>query len=115
MPKQAEPRNVATLLNRAKMEYLSSIVFHTVLRTHSLATRTVWNTIDDRYPSIALLSNVTFLGFACFDSNEDQSIDRLGFTHLHVFWHILLPLRQCGILWMINTPILFSIWRIYHR
>ena len=34
-------------LNRAKLEYLSSIVFHTVLRTHSLATRTVWNTIDD--------------------------------------------------------------------
>ena len=80
MSKQAKPRNVATLLNRAKLgnvatllnraklEYLSSIVFHTVLRTHSLATRTVWNTIDDRYSSFALLSNVaTFLGFACFD------------------------------------------------
>ena len=51
-----------------KLEYLSSIVFHTVLRTHSLATRTVWNTIDDRYSSLALLSNVaTFLGFVCFD------------------------------------------------
>ena len=31
MSKQAKPRNVATLLNRAKLEYLSSIVFHTVL------------------------------------------------------------------------------------
>ena len=28
------------------MEYLSSIVFHTVLRTYSLASRPVWNTID---------------------------------------------------------------------
>ena len=46
---RAKLRNVATLLNRAKLEYLSSIVIHTVLRTHSLATRTVWNTIDDRY------------------------------------------------------------------
>ena len=36
--------------------------------TYSLATRAVWNTIDDRYSSFALLSNVaTFLGFACFD------------------------------------------------
>ena len=31
MSKQAKPRNVATLLNRAKLEFLSSIVFHTVL------------------------------------------------------------------------------------
>ena len=31
MSKQAKPRNVATLLNRANLEYLSSIVFHTVL------------------------------------------------------------------------------------
>ena len=31
MSKKAKPRNVATLLNRAKLEYLSSIVFHTVL------------------------------------------------------------------------------------
>ena len=30
MSKQAKPRNVATLLNGAKLEYLSSIVFHTV-------------------------------------------------------------------------------------
>ena len=65
---RAKLRNVATLLNRAKLEYLSSIVFHTALRTHSLAIRAVWNTIDDRYSSFALLSNVaTFLGFACFD------------------------------------------------
>ena len=28
---KANQRNVATLLNRAKLEYLSSIVFHTVL------------------------------------------------------------------------------------
>ena len=72
MSKQAKPRNVATLLNRAKLEYLSSIVFHTVLvageYVYSVATRTVWNSIDDRYSSLALLSNVTtFLGFACFD------------------------------------------------
>ena len=77
MSKQAKPRLVATLLNRAKLEYLSSIVFHTVLvasgflllvLTYSLATTAVWNTIDDRYSSFALLSNVaTFLGFACFD------------------------------------------------
>ena len=80
---RARLRNVATLLNRAKLEYLSSIVFHTVLRTHSLATRTVWNTIDDRYSSFALLSNeATVLGFACF-----------------------LPLGQCGILSMIDTPV----------
>ena len=31
MSKQAKPRNVATLLNRAKLEYLSLIVFHSVL------------------------------------------------------------------------------------
>ena len=31
MSKQAKPRNVATLLNRAKLEYLSSIIFHIVL------------------------------------------------------------------------------------
>ena len=31
MSKQATQRNVATLLNRAKLEYLSSIVFHIVL------------------------------------------------------------------------------------
>ena len=36
--------------------------------TYSLTTRTVWDNIDDRYSSFALLSNVaTFLGFACFD------------------------------------------------
>ena len=29
MSKQAKPRNVTTLLKRAKLEYLSSIVFHT--------------------------------------------------------------------------------------
>ena len=41
------------------MEYLSSIVFHTVLLT---------NTIDARYPSIALLSNIaTCVCFVCFD------------------------------------------------
>ena len=44
--------------------------------------------IDNRYSSFALLSNVaTFLGFACFDI-------------------ILLPLGQCGILSMIDTPVL---------
>ena len=64
-----KPKKVATLLNRAKLEYLSSIVFHTVLRTHSLATKIVWNTIDDRYSSFALLSNVAtfFWFFAYFD------------------------------------------------
>ena len=31
MSNHAKPRNVATLLNRAKLEYLSSIVFHIVL------------------------------------------------------------------------------------
>ena len=32
--------------------------------TYSLATRAVWNSINDRYSSFALLSNVaTFLGF----------------------------------------------------
>ena len=80
MSKQAKPRNVATLLNRAKLEYLSSIVFHTVLVARECVLRTVWNTIDDRYSSFALLSNVaTFLslallsnvatvfGIACFD------------------------------------------------
>ena len=36
--------------------------------TYFLATRTVWNTIDDRYSSFALYSNVAkFVGFACFD------------------------------------------------
>ena len=53
----------------------------------------MWNTIDDRYSSFALLSNVaTFLGFTCF-------------------LHILLPLGQCGILSMINSPVLFSIYK----
>ena len=79
MSKQAKPRNVATLLNRAKLEYLSSIVFLTVLVARECVLRTVWNTIDDRYSSFALLSNVatflsfallsdvaTFLGIACF-------------------------------------------------
>ena len=47
--------NVATLLGY-------------VVLTNSVATRTLWNTIDDRYSSFALLRNVaTFLGFACFD------------------------------------------------
>ena len=59
MSKQAKPRNVVTLLNRAKLVYLSSIGFHIVLRTHCLATRTVWNIIDDRYPSV---SNVATFG-----------------------------------------------------
>ena len=68
MSKQAKPRNVATLLNRAKLEYLSSIVFHTVLVAREYVRRTVWNTIADRYSSFALLSNVAiFLGIACFD------------------------------------------------
>ena len=80
MSKQAKPRNVATLLNRAKLEYLSSIIFHTVLVAKKYVSRAVWNTIDDRYSSFALLSNVatflnfallsnvaTFFGFACFD------------------------------------------------
>ena len=31
MSKQANPRNVATLLNRAELEYVSLIVFHTAL------------------------------------------------------------------------------------
>ena len=49
MSKQAKPRNVATLLTRAKLEYLSSIVFHIVLVAKKYVSRTVWNTIDDRY------------------------------------------------------------------
>ena len=62
MSRQAKPRNVATLLNRAKIEYLSSIVFRTVIVARECVRRTVWNTIDDRYSSFALLSNVaTFL------------------------------------------------------
>ena len=65
MSKQAKPRNVATLLNRAKLEYLSSTLFHTVLVARECVLRTVWNTIDDRYSSFALFSNVaTFLSFA---------------------------------------------------
>ena len=65
MSKQAKPRNVATLLSRAKLEYLSLIVFHTVLVARECVRRTVWNTIDDRYSSFALLSTVaTFLSFA---------------------------------------------------
>ena len=80
MLKQAKPRHVATLLNRAILGYLSSIVFLTVLVARECVRRTVWNTFDDRYSSFALLSNVatflsfallnnvaTFLGFACFD------------------------------------------------
>ena len=79
MSKQAKPRNVASLLNRGKLEYLS-LIFHTVLVVRECVLRTVWNTIDDRYSSFALLSNVaaflsfallsnvaTFLGFACLD------------------------------------------------
>ena len=35
--------------------------------TYSLASRTLWNTIDDRYYSFAVYSNVAeFVGFACF-------------------------------------------------
>ena len=48
MPKQAKPTNVATLLNRAKLEYLSSIVSHTVLVAKKYVSRTVCNTIDER-------------------------------------------------------------------
>ena len=40
MSKQVKPTNVATLLNRTILGYLSSIVF---------VSRTVWNTIDYRY------------------------------------------------------------------
>ena len=39
MSKQAKPRNVATLLNRAKLEYLSLIVFHTALVAREYALR----------------------------------------------------------------------------
>ena len=36
--------------------------------TYSLASRTLWNTIDDRYYSFAVYSYVAkFVGFACFD------------------------------------------------
>ena len=65
---------------QAELEYLSSIVFHTVLVARECVRKTVGNTIDDRYSSFALLSNVatflrfallsnvaTFLGIACFD------------------------------------------------
>ena len=42
------------------------LVLHVL--TYSLATRAVWNTIDDRYSSFALYSNVeNVVGFACFD------------------------------------------------
>ena len=42
MSKQGKPRNVATLLNRAKLEYLSSIVFLTVrvAREYVLTSKT---------------------------------------------------------------------------
>ena len=49
MSKQAKPRNVATLLYRTKLGYLSSIAFHTVLVAKKYVSRTVSNTIDDRY------------------------------------------------------------------
>ena len=85
---RAKLRNVATLLNRAKLEYLSLIVFHTILRTHSLATRTVWNTIDDRNSSFALLSNVvTFLGFARGLVNSKFGVIYSNFLNLTpTFW-----------------------------
>ena len=36
--------------------------------TFSLATRAVWNTIDDKYSSFAHYSNVAkFVGLTCFD------------------------------------------------
>ena len=64
MPKQGKPTNVATLLNRAKLEYLSSIVFHTVLVAKKYVSRTVWNTIDDRYSiwrtKLEYLSSIVF-------------------------------------------------------
>ena len=64
MSKQAKPRNVVTLLNRAKLEYLSSIVFHTVLEAREYVRRTVWNTIDDRYSiwrlKLEYLSSIVF-------------------------------------------------------
>ena len=82
MSKQAKPRNVATLLNRAKLDYLSSIVFHTVLVARECVRRTVWNTIDDGYSSFALLSNVaTFLSFALL-SNVARF---LGITCFDIF------------------------------
>ena len=41
---------------------MSPHFFVLLVLTYSLATRTVWNTINDRYSSFALLSNVaTFL------------------------------------------------------
>ena len=79
MSKQAKPRNVATLLNGAMLGFISLKVFHTVLVARECVRMTVWNTVDDRYSSFALLSIVatflsfalynvaTFLGFACFD------------------------------------------------
>ena len=85
MSKQAKPTNVTTLLKRAKIEYLSSIVFHTVLVASECVRKTMWNTIDDNYSSFALLSNVakflsfallsnvtTFLGIACFDKKLEN-------------------------------------------
>ena len=82
MSKQAKPRNVASLLNRAKLEYLSSIVFHTVLVVKECVRRTVWNTFDDRYSSFALLSNVaTFLSFALLNNVSTF----LGFAYFDIF------------------------------
>ena len=49
MSKHAKPRNVAALLNRAKLGYLSSIVFHTLLLAKTYVSRTMLNTIDDRH------------------------------------------------------------------
>ena len=40
------------------MEYLSSIVFHTVRVIYNYVDRTVWNTIDDTY---SILSNPVYV------------------------------------------------------
>ena len=59
----AKPRNVATLLNRTKLEYLSSIVFHTVLvareyvktsKTKKCRTLLIWRT------KLEYLSSIVF-------------------------------------------------------
>ena len=79
---------MATLLNRAKLEYPSSIVSHTVVVARECVRRTVWNTIDDRYSSFVLLSNVaTFLSFALLSNVATF----LGITFALLKTYILQP------------------------
>ena len=125
MSKQAKPRNVATSLNRAKVEYLSSIVFHTVLVAKKYVSRTVWNTIDDRYSiwrtKLEYLSSIVFHTVLVEENMSKQAKPRNVATSLNrakleylssTIFNTVLVAKQYVSMTLWNTiDERYSIWR----